>query len=114
VKNPWTVRLSHAAEHDFQEILRWTAMNFGQPQAMIYAKTLSMTLGDLINGPEIPGVQLRQEIGHEIYTLQVARKGRKGRHFIVFRTVISEGKRTIDVLRLLHDSMDLQRHLPPP
>jgi toxin ParE1/3/4 len=39
----------------------------------------------------------------------VAQQGKKGRHFVVFS--ISEG-RVINVLRLLHDSMDLAKHLP--
>ncbi len=35
--------------------------------------------------------------------------GRKGRHLVVFR--IADGQ-AIDVIRLLHDSMDLAKHLP--
>ena len=42
-------------------------------------------------------------------TLHVARQGRKGRHFVAFS--VSEGH-IINVLRLLHDSMDLAKHLP--
>ena len=45
-------------------------------------------------------------------TLHVARKGRKGRHFVVFRVARDPDHDVIEVLRLLHDSMDLQRHLP--
>jgi plasmid stabilization system protein ParE len=37
------------------------------------------------------------------------RQGRKGRHFVTFSA--SEGN-IINVLRLLHDSMDLAKHLP--
>jgi len=36
--------------------------------------------------------------------------GRKGSHFVVFHAAT---KNTIDVLRVLHESMDLARHLPP-
>lgn len=35
--------------------------------------------------------------------------GRKGRHLVVFR--FADGQ-VIDVIRLLHDSMDLAKHLP--
>jgi toxin ParE1/3/4 len=35
--------------------------------------------------------------------------GRKGRHFVVFRIADAQ---TIDVIRLLHDSMDVAKHLP--
>jgi len=41
--------------------------------------------------------------------LHVAPQGRKGRHLMVFRTHEQGG--VIEVLRILHDSMDLARHL---
>ena len=108
----WTIRLAAAAEQDFQEILRWTTGNFGRGQAKTYATTLSNALRDLAQGPDIPGCRKRDDIGPDIHTLHVARKGRKGRHFIIFRTSSAGANRFIDVLRLLHDSMDLARHIP--
>jgi toxin ParE1/3/4 len=109
----WTVRLSSAAEADYQQILRWTVENFGTAQARHYANTLSSALKALSAGPAIIGVKERPEIGNNIRTLHVARNGRKGRHFIMFRLGSIQGRDVIDVLRLLHDSMDLERHLPP-
>jgi toxin ParE1/3/4 len=38
-----------------------------------------------------------------------SRVGRKGRHLVIF--MMADGQ-TIDVIRLLHDSMDLAKHLP--
>ncbi len=105
----WTIRLAIRAEQDFFEIVQWTADSFGPQQAAAYAETLSLAIGDLAKGPDILGAKRRDEIGNGILTLHVARQGRKGRHFVVFR--ISDAT-TIDVLRLLHDSMDLARHLP--
>jgi toxin ParE1/3/4 len=109
----WTVRLSSAAEADYQQILRWTVESFGTAQARDYANTLSSALKALSAGPAIIGVKERPEIGNNIRTLHVARNGRKGRHFIMFRLGSIQGRDVIDVLRLLHDSMDLERHLPP-
>jgi toxin ParE1/3/4 len=106
----WTVRLSAAAETDFLEILRWTTAQFGKTQAQAYADTVSSALRELASGPTSPGAKARPELGEGISTLHVARKGKKGRHFVVFKT--GQSKKLIDVLRLLHDSMDLQRHLP--
>ena len=62
----------------------------------------------LTDGPEILGAKVSEDIGPGIYTLHVARQGRKGCHFVIFRKA---EERTIDVLRLLHDSMDLARHI---
>ncbi len=110
MKTLWKVRLGRQAEQDFSEILQWTVRNFSEVQAGIYAETLSLAMQALADGPEIPGTQARDEIRPGIRTLHVARHGRKGRHFIVFR--VGNGRRTIDILRLLHDRMDLKRHFP--
>jgi toxin ParE1/3/4 len=112
VKRIWSIRLAAAAEQDFREILRWTVENFGRGQARTYARTLSNALHDLALGPSIVGTRPREDIGPGFHTLHVARKGRKGRHFVLFRVAPSRSEQVIDVLRLLHDSMDLPRHLP--
>ncbi len=111
-ENTWTVRLSAAAEADFRQILRWTVDNFGSAQARAYADTLSSALKALNAGTSVIGVKERPEIGSNIWTLHVARNGRKGRHFIMFQVAGAQDRKVIDVLRLLHDSMDLERHLP--
>ena len=112
-KSTWSVRLSASAEADFRQILRWTSNHFGTMQAKIYAETLSSAMQALCAGPTIIGAIERPEIGANIRTLHIARNGRKGRHIIVFRISGPEGSKEIDILRVLHDSMDLERHLPP-
>ena len=42
-------------------------------------------------------------------TLHVARHGRRGSHFLMYRVA---PKFTIEIVRILHESMDLGRHLP--
>lgn len=111
-ENTWTVRLSAAAEADFRQILRWTVDHFGSAQARVYAATLSSALKALNAGPSAIGIKEHPEIGHNIWTLHVARNGRKGRHFIMCRVASDQDGKGIDVLRILHDSMDLEQHLP--
>ncbi|MDP3453837.1 type II toxin-antitoxin system RelE/ParE family toxin [Methyloversatilis sp.] len=111
-EHAWTVRLSAAAETDYRHILRWTTQNFGSAQARTYADTLSLALQALIAGPDAIGVRERPEIGIGIRSLHVARNGRKGRHFVMFRIASNQNSTVIDVLRLLHDSMDLERYGP--
>ena len=108
----WRVRLAAAAEADFRNILAWTSDNFGARQARTYSATLSLALRELTRGPIKSGTTPRNDIGRGIYALHVARHGRKGRHFVVFRVGRDPGGETIDVLRLLHDAMDLPRHVP--
>ncbi|MEY4507146.1 MAG: hypothetical protein RL297_1724 [Pseudomonadota bacterium] len=105
----WAVRLADKAEHDLFDALVWTADQFGALQADDYLETLTLALEALIDGPNIVGCKVRDDIGQGIRTLHVARLGRKGRHFVVFRIADAQ---TIDVIRLLHDSMDLAKHLP--
>lgn len=78
-------------------------------QAKTYAETLLQAIQALEAGPEVLGTRARDDIGPGLRTLHLARRGRKARHFIIFR--VGAGQ-VIDVLRLLHDSMDLARHGP--
>ena len=103
----WTVRLAAAAEADYDEILRWTAARFGAGQATRYGAMVAAALSRLQAGPEIVGVNAHDDIVSGVMTLHV---GRRGRHIILFR-VDDEQARSIDVLRVLHEAMDLTRHV---
>ena len=107
----WRVRLTRSAETDFHNILHWTSERFGDAQARIYNDTLNEAIEALIEGPDVAGSRRRDEIAEGVMTLHVARGRRRGRHFVLYR-VGSEGEPfLIEVLRLLHDAMDLSRHL---
>ncbi len=43
--------------------------------------------------------------------LQLARRGRKGRHFVLYRVGEPAAAPTIEMLSLPRDSMDLVRHV---
>lgn len=109
MNSAWKIRQTKPAKQDRINIIRWTIERFGPDQAETYAETLALALAALRSGPDIIGVKKLDDLAPGIHTLHVARNGRKGRHFIVFR--ISDSH-TIDVLRLLHDGMDLAAHLP--
>ncbi len=57
------------------------------------------------------GSRRRDEIGEGLFTLHVSRGRRKGRHLVLYRVGDKGMSRMIEVLRLLHDSMDLVRHV---
>jgi toxin ParE1/3/4 len=105
----WRVRLGTAAEVDFANILRWTAENFGARQSRIYRDTLLRAIGELSGGPDAAGSKARDEIMTGLRTLHVARRGRRGSHFLMCRAAPNS---TIEIIRILHDRMDLQRHVP--
>jgi toxin ParE1/3/4 len=106
----WRVRLGDAAEADFASILKYTANKFGVKQARIYQTTLTQALAALHAGPDVLGSTARSEILPSLRSLHVARNGRCGRHFIIYRPALEQ---VIEVVRILHDAMDLAQHIPP-
>ena len=106
------VRVTATAENDIRNILQWTHERFGDAQVRIYGETLTRAIQALTEGPIVPGSRRRDEIGEGLFTLHVARGRRKGRHLVLYRVGDNNTSRMIEVLRLLHDSMDLVRHVP--
>jgi toxin ParE1/3/4 len=107
----WRVRLGASAELDFANILKWTAENFGARQSLRYRDTLVRAVGELADGPEVAGSKARDEIMQGLRTLHVARHGHRGRHFLLYRAAPG---RIIEIGRILHDGMDIERHLTFP
>ncbi len=107
MNNLWRVQLTDRAEVDLISIKIWTTEKFGASQAAKYLEVITSALEDLMTGPEPIGSMSREEIGPNIRSLHVHRRGNKGRHLLVFKEARNQ---TIEVLRLLHDSMDLTRH----
>lgn len=103
----WGIRLSAAAERDFATILRWTTEAFGVRQAEIYRDVIAGALSSLTEGPDVLGSKPRDEILPGLRTLHVRRPGR---HFVVCRASVGN---TIEIVRILHDAMDLARQITP-
>ncbi|KJC54807.1 plasmid stabilization protein ParE [Bradyrhizobium sp. LTSP849] len=108
-RQQWRVRLGAAAEVDFANILKWTTENFGPRQARVYRDVLVQAIGELADGPEVTGSKTRDEIAPGLRTLHVARRGRRGSHFLMYRAAPNS---TIEIVRILHDRMDFRRHIP--
>lgn len=107
-RTKWQVRLGSDAGRDLVRIVRRTRETFGLRQAEVYAETLRAALTALEDGPDIAGSKARDDVQPGFRTLHVARGRRRGRHFVMYRV----GAGMIDVLRILHDAMDLARHVP--
>ena len=105
----WRVRLGAAAEVDFANILRWTNENFGARQSRVYRDSLVQAIGELADGPDVAGSKARDEIMRGLRTLHVARRDRRASHFLMYRAAPNS---TIEIVRILHDRMDLRRHVP--
>jgi toxin ParE1/3/4 len=105
----WRPRLGRRAERDFVEILQWTRERFGPEQARRYRAILLAAIRALEGGPDIPGARHAGEILPGVKIVHAARGGRKARHFLLYRVA---GRDQIVIGRILHDAMDIERHIP--
>jgi toxin ParE1/3/4 len=112
-------RLSPEAEVDLDEILEWSDEQFGPGAALRYAELVIQVLRDLGSDPARPGAKQRPELPQSVYTYHLASscervwtggRVKTPRHFLLYRVAAAH----VEVLRILHDSRDLARHLPTP
>ena len=111
--------ISPAAYRDIQSILAWTHERFGEQMRLCYESLLLRAILDVAEDPQRPGGQTRSEIAPaaRTYHLRHSRdrvdpatdRVRRPRHFLLYRTG-EDGR--IEIGRVLHDRMDLARHLP--
>jgi len=64
-------------------------------------------LASLTGGPMALNSKAREDIAAGLRSLHI---GGRGRHVLFFRP---SGDNVIMVLRILHDAMDVARHIPP-
>ena len=112
-------RLSEAAQGDIVDILAWTHERFGEPARLRYQSLIVAALRDVACAPERPGSLARPELGARVrsWHLRLSREHvkpgvgivRRPRHFFVYR--LEPG--LVVVGRVLHDAMELARHLDP-
>lgn len=108
---PWGVGLTAAAAADYRQILYWTLESFAGVQVRTYADTPSAVLKVTRTGSAIPGLEEPTAIRANIRKLHVVREDSNDRHLFALRVGNLKGRNVIDVLRLLHASMTLKRHL---
>jgi toxin ParE1/3/4 len=107
------------ARDDIASILAWTQQNFGPPMVRRYAQLIAIALSQVEANPELAGSEPRSEIADSCrtYHLFFSRKAagqaggrvRRPRHFLLYRLTETG---TVEVGRVLHDSMDWEAHMP--
>ena len=113
------IRLSSTAESDIIHILAQTYEMFGHDAQARYQLLLVTALRDLGENCRRHGVLSRPELGADIFSYHLRHSRdrarhetgvvRRPRHLILFRQVSDS---MIGVGRVLHDVMELARHLP--
>lgn len=115
---PLRIVLAPAARSDIREALMWSQERFGERAARRYRDLLKQAMRDIAANPERPGSKQRPDLARGVRThhLSLSRDRACGalgvvgkpRHFLVYRR---RGEARIDVVRVLHDASDLERHL---
>jgi toxin ParE1/3/4 len=107
------------ARADIARILAWTAEKFGPKSLRRYAILIATAIEQIAENPTLAGSCFRPEIADHCrtYHLYFSRKsaGRAGErirrpsHFLLYRVTASG---IVEIARVLHDSMELEAHLP--
>jgi len=113
------VRLSAAAEADIVSMFTRTEDRFGHAARRRYQALLITALRDIASDPERRGSAARPELGPAVrsYHLRYSRERasvlegvvRTPRRLLLYRAVVPD---IVDVGRVLHDAMEVERHLP--
>ena len=92
-------RLSPAAQADLESIWDYTVRQWGEAQAEFYTRGIQAACEALINGTLVSQSAEDIRAGY--------RKVAVGSHVMFFR-MQSDG---VEIIRILHQSMDVERHL---
>ena len=97
---------SPRARRDITDVLRYTRDRWGNAQAREYRDLINDALENIAADPS-SGKKRASLPG--ILSFHIKQPGRDARH-VVFYRVTDAG--SVQVIRLLHDSMDFDQHLP--
>ena len=112
-------RLSGAAQDDIIDVPAWTQERFGELFRLRYENLVVAALRDVASAPQRPGSIARPELGARVRSWHLRQSRaqvepgvnvvRRRRHFLVYR--YEPG--LVDLCRVLHDAMELARHMDP-
>jgi toxin ParE1/3/4 len=112
------LRLTEPAERDIADLLDWSEETFGLAARRRYEALVAAALSDLVQDWRRSGSVKRDDLcaGWRLYHIRHSRERARTpdgivhspRHVVAYR--LEDGD-TVIVLRVLHGSMDLDRHL---
>ena len=100
------IRLHPRAEDDIAGVLAYTLDRFGLQQYRRYEQIIEEALARVAQRPDA-GRAFPDRAGLFLYS--IGRRGRRASHQLLYR-VLADGR--VEILRLLHDSMEVSRHIP--
>lgn len=93
---------SSSAKQDVINIVYYTIDTWGERQATIYKNYLKAGEQTIKENPYTPLSQSREELQAKLRSLKVEK------HLIFYRL---RNKKTIEIIRILHESMDFKQHI---
>ena len=112
-------RLAGIAQADIVDLLAWTDENFGEIARLRYERLLVTAFRDVAAEPERINSIARPELGENVrsYHLRHSRERARTergivirpRHLLLYRFARAD---LIGIGRVLHDAMEIDRHLP--
>lgn len=103
------LRFSSHIIRDIEEVLTYTLNRFGPAKREAYKAAIRDTLAAIAHDPASLASRERSDIGERVRTYHLSTALKRARHLILYQ-IADEG--IVKVGRLLHDSMDLRRHVP--
>lgn len=109
--------LTHAAQTDIVSILAWSHDQFGEEARTRYEVLITTAIRDAAARSDEVGRKVRPELGDGVFSWHLAQSRthspggnvHRPRHFLICRR---DGN-VLVVGRVLHDAMELRRHLDP-
>jgi toxin ParE1/3/4 len=98
---------SPRARNDIKRVLQYTIKKWGEAQAWEYSALIEEALVAIGADPGRGYAVTSARPG--IFRYHLKQVGRNARHVLFYRIGTSG---TVEIVRLLHDSMDFERHLP--
>ncbi|MDA0206772.1 MAG: type II toxin-antitoxin system RelE/ParE family toxin [Acidobacteria bacterium] len=111
------LEVTQAASQDMAAIATWSSKEFGAAAALRYETLIFQALRDIESDPSRLGVRSPAELAHPVHTYHLQFSShrvphhefvRRPRHYFVYR--IKDN--IVEILRLIHDAQDLERHVP--
>lgn len=108
-------RLTPAADSDVAAVLSETRARFGTRQQDVYASLIASALRLVAVEPMRPGSKDRSDLEEGLRSFPLAlaaKRKRAAAHILYYRLAAAPGADGIEVMRVLHQSVDPRSHLP--
>lgn len=108
-------RITESAQADILAILAWSLEQFGEEARGRYGALIAAAIRDVASDSRTVGAVLHPELGEGVFTWHLSKsrgrssgaRVRQPRHFLVCR----QDADALVIGRVLHDAMDLRRHI---